>query len=207
MIITLVIIAVIILLLYLKCRLELNLTTHNFESKYYAKLSILGGMVKFEFSSDKPIKKAKKQEKKPEEAAKHFYISTPQIKELLKPIKELLARLYKKLKIEHFYLDLTYGTGDPMKTGILYGAIYGLQGSLYALLYDKFTPKKWHFNLSAVYDKADFAITHKSAYTMRPLQILIIVLRVFIRYRRLLQTILKQNKNENKIYKDGVLNG
>lgn len=49
-------------------------------------------------------------------------------------IKKLLTKLRHKIHITQLFIGLEYGTDNPANTGIIYGSVWGLIGTLYPIL-------------------------------------------------------------------------
>lgn len=96
-----------------------------------------------------------------------------------------------KIRFSDIYVRVRYGTGDAAATGMIYGAVWSLVGTVYAFLCRSFYIGFPDIELEPVYDKKVFSCEAEGIITVRPVHIIIAAFRGFKIY-------LKNKKEREK---------
>ena len=195
------IILVILSLLFIKAKVILEY------NKGYFRVIFRSGLIRFSIDSDKIDKltskrKDSKKEEKPEEEKKpdgeekskdeiapheKFFDKVNALKEKylsLKTVANIFLRCVRyKINFSEIYIRVHYGTGDAPSTGMLYGAVWALIGNVYAFICRYFYMSFPEVDLDADYNKKVFEAELKGIITVRPVHIIIAVLRSLKAYR------------------------
>lgn len=82
-----------------------------------------------------------------------------------------------KIRVSDIYVRVRYGTGDAAATGMIYGAVWSLVGTVYAFLCRSFYIGFPDIELEPVYDKKVFSCEAEGIITVRPVHIIIAAFR------------------------------
>lgn len=97
-------------------------------------------------------------------------------KEIYGQVKDVLGDfvedLRHKIEIPRLEIDLEYGTGDPAKTGMLYGGIWGAVGTVYPIAARYFHIAYPVLNVTPDYNETRFKIEVKSIIRVKPSHII-----------------------------------
>lgn len=130
-------------------------------------------------------KKAETQEKEPHEK---FFDKVKKIKQKylsIKTVANIFLRCVRyKVSFSKIYIRVHYGTGDAASTGMLYGAIWALIGNVYGFICRYFNISFPEVDLDADYNKKVFETEVKGIITVRPVHIIIAVLRSLRAYKK-----------------------
>ncbi|HOJ47311.1 MAG TPA: DUF2953 domain-containing protein [Bacillota bacterium] len=116
------------------------------------------------------VKKKEKKQKKPKKPG-HIRqkppTAKPPLKETLLLVKDIVAELIEKsgryLKLEEYRVKVLVATDDPAKTGILYGAVSGILGSI-SVMIDRLKRRTHQKNRIYTEVKADFLAEEPEIY-------------------------------------------
>lgn len=138
-------------------------------------------------------KKTEKEEKDPHEK---FFDKVDRIKEkylALRTVADIFLRCVRyKISFSGIYIRVKYGTGEAASTGMLYGAVWALIGSVYSFICRYFYISFPEVDMEPDFNRKIFEPELKGIITARPVHIIIAVIRSLRAYRN-----HKNSKNEN----------
>ena len=186
------ILALIALLLLIKVKVELDFVLDGLSFEWNGTLTLFGGTVKVNLK--KPADKIEK------EVSQDVDVDKPEksldfLREMLENTKTVIKYFKKKLTIEEFSTEMRIGLPDPMYTAILYGACSSFGTGLYHLLNENVRLRDWRLDSLPDFENAKIYAKHRSAYSIRPLQILIVAINIFIHEKPIRNAVLAMEKH------------
>lgn len=185
----------IVSLLFLKAKVIIEYKYSDF------RITFRSGLIKISLNTEaiKKISGKKKKQETPEEKSEEphekFFDKTRTIKEKyleIKTVADMFLRCMRyKISFSEFYIHVRYGTGDAASTGALYGAVWALIGNVYSFICRYFYISFPEVNLEPDFNKKMFEPMLRGIITVRPVHIIIAVLRSLRAYRQ-----HKEQKNE-----------
>ena len=183
-------------LLFLKAKVIIEYKDSDF------RITFRSGLIKLSLNTEaiKKIsgrKKGKNEEpgKKTEEPHEKFFDKVRALKEKyleIKTVADMFLRCMRyKISFSEFYIHVRYGTGDAASTGTLYGAVWALIGNVYSFICRYFYISFPEVNLEPDFNKKMFEPMLRGIITVRPVHIIIAVLRSLRAYRQ-----HREQKNE-----------
>ena len=185
----------IVSLLFLKAKVIIEYKYSDF------RITFRSGLIKISLNTEaiKKISGKKKKQETPEEKSEEphekFFDKIRAIKEKyleIKTVADMFLRCMRyKISFSEFYIHVRYGTGDAASTGALYGAVWALIGNVYSFICRYFYISFPEVNLEPDFNKKMFEPMLRGIITVRPVHIIIAVLRSLRAYRQ-----HKEQKNE-----------
>lgn len=194
---------VFLLALILMANISVNL---EFKEDFKIAVKVLGIKV-FDSSKTKPEKKKNKHDKVKEEPTKEPQKKENKIKEFVNSKRENLGTIgtlkyflevfkqvllevlwfIKKLKFNHFILNLTIATDDAANTAIEYGKVCAAIYPILSLITSNASVKFKEINISADFNKMAIDFDFSANVKVRIIYIIAVALKVFKIYRKLVK--------------------
>lgn len=190
-------------LLFLKARVTIEYSDNKLRIKFRS------GLIRISFDSDDIDRLSKRKEGRKkktesdettgeagEEPHQKFFDKVDALREKyleLRTIVDIFLRCVRyKVNFSEIYVRVRYGTGDAASTGTLYGAVWALIGNVYAFLCRYFSIAFPEVDMEPDFNRVVFETEVRGIITVRPVHIIIAVLRSLRAYRN-----HKKSKNEN----------
>ncbi len=140
-----------------------------------------------------------KKESEPEQTAESFFGKVEKFKRQFYEIKEVIDVVFEyaggRIEFSDIYVFARYGTGDAAHTGMIYGAVWGLVGNVYAFLCRYFNIEFPSIELVPMFNEKTFQLDAEGIIKMRLVHIITAALRGFKVYNK--------HRKEKERMKDG----
>lgn len=107
--------------------------------------------------------------------------------EVKKPLDEALKFIRGRVKFENIYVRIRYGTGNAAATGLIYGAVWALTGSIYAFLCRYFCIEFPRIEQEPIFNGKAFEAEIEGIIVTKPVHIInaaVRILRVYLKYNK-----------------------
>lgn len=122
------------------------------------------------------------------QTAENFFEKIEKLKKNYRDFREIFDVFFKtakyKIRFSDIYIKIHYGSGDAADTGMLYGAVWALVGSVYGFLCRNFYIAFPDLELVPDFDKKVFEAEAEGIITARPVHIIIALIRVGLLYMK-----------------------
>ncbi len=175
-----------VFLLSLKLKIKTAYKNNNFS----VKISVFGITVFHNLKKEEKKEAVKKAEKENSGILNLLMMNKDSIAEDLKHILKFARR---KIHVNSFFIDLTFGAKDSADTGILCGGVWAFIGTVFPVLESSLTFDDVPvINVTPVFNKIEFILEYKGNYTLRIIHILRLGIKMLFKFLK---------------YKGGVNNG